>query len=79
MAAPACQAQTHLTNIAWCFAWCLRSNIRALGRAPGDGELASAVEFLRAQAASYPAEGAQLALADFCQTVVSMNEFVYVE
>ena len=53
--------------------------LRALGRAPADAELAAAVEFLRVQAASYPAGGAQLALADFCQAVVSMNEFVYVE
>ena len=53
--------------------------LRALGRAPADTELAAAVEFLRAQAASYPAGGAHLALADFCQAVVSMNEFVYVE
>ena len=57
--------------------------LRALGRAPADAELAVAVEFLRTQAASYqaskPAEAAHLALADFCQAVVSMNEFVYVE
>lgn len=53
---------------------------RALGRRPSAEELADAVEFLRAQAATYPGQDAShLALTDFCQAVFSLNEFIYPE
>ena len=60
-----------------------RAYLTALGRTPTDEELATAGEFLRAQTASYQSAGkpdaAELALTDFCQSLVSLNEFVYVE
>ncbi|MCE9608883.1 MAG: PSD1 and planctomycete cytochrome C domain-containing protein [Chthoniobacter sp.] len=60
-----------------------RSYLAALGRPPADEEQATAGDFLRAQTASYEAAGkgdaAELALTDFCQSLVSLNEFVYVE
>jgi hypothetical protein len=55
----------------------------ALGRGPGATELADAVQFLREQEESYRTDGRQnpgmLALADFCQAVMSLNEFIYVD
>jgi hypothetical protein len=55
----------------------------ALGRGPTDVELTAAVQFLHEQADSYWTEGraqpTQLALADFCQTVLGLNEFIYVD
>lgn len=55
----------------------------AFGRQPSEKELALAAEFLRKQTADYTAAGkgdaARLARVDFCQTLMSMNEFVYVE
>jgi hypothetical protein len=55
----------------------------ALGRGPSDAELSDATEFLREQEASYRADGrpnpGPLAMADFCQAVMSLNEFVYVD
>jgi mono/diheme cytochrome c family protein len=55
----------------------------ALGRLPGQDELAETLAFLQRQAASYRAGGKQealeLALADFCQALMSLNEFVYVD
>ncbi|MCG8584240.1 MAG: DUF1553 domain-containing protein, partial [Pirellulales bacterium] len=53
----------------------------ALQRAPDDAELASLTEFLKEQQKSYGAAGnaAQLALADLCQAVLSLNEVIYVE
>ncbi|HVX13878.1 MAG TPA: PSD1 and planctomycete cytochrome C domain-containing protein [Pirellulales bacterium] len=55
----------------------------AFGRQPDEKELALAREFLAKQAAVYTAAGqgdaAHLARVDFCQALVSMNEFVYVE
>jgi mono/diheme cytochrome c family protein len=60
-----------------------RAYLAALARPPTDGELATAADFLRTQTMSYEStakpEAAHLALADFCQAVLSMNEFVYVE
>ncbi len=51
---------------------------RALGRAPTAAELAENRAFLEAQSASYPSPDArQLALADLCQVVFSLNEFIY--
>jgi mono/diheme cytochrome c family protein len=55
----------------------------AIGRAPDETELRDAVAFLESQTASYAAEKKaspkQLALADFCQVLFGLNEFVYVE
>jgi hypothetical protein len=55
----------------------------ALSRAPDETELKIAAAFLRRQAHSYAKVGKanpdDLALADFCQSVVSLNEFIYVE
>jgi hypothetical protein len=57
--------------------------MRALGRPPTEDELADSVLFLRKQTESYQAEGRgnarELALADFCQALMCLNEFVYVE
>ena len=54
-----------------------------LGRVPSDEEVAVATAFLAEQTASYAASGksdaAPLAWADFCQTLVGLNEFVFVE
>jgi hypothetical protein len=55
----------------------------ALSRPPSAAELADAVAFLAAQAESYraagKANGAELALTDFCQVLLCLNDFVYVD
>ncbi|HYT88604.1 MAG TPA: DUF1553 domain-containing protein, partial [Gemmataceae bacterium] len=55
----------------------------ALGRQPTAAELADAVQFLREQAESYRADrradARQQALADFCQVLLGLNEFIYVD
>jgi hypothetical protein len=55
----------------------------ALSRPPSDGERGDALAFLEQQAASYraagQAEARKLALADLCQALMSLNEFVYGE
>jgi mono/diheme cytochrome c family protein len=55
----------------------------AIGRQPDQPELASAVEFLAAQEKSYRAneksDARELSLADFCQVLFGLNDFVYVE
>ncbi len=55
----------------------------ALGRRPTEGELADSAAFVRSQLASYQAVGdkdaRELALADFCQVLMCLNEFVYVD
>ena len=52
---------------------------RALGREPRASEMSDNVSFLEAQAASYEGAGNahQLALADLCQIVFGLNEFIY--
>ena len=51
---------------------------RTLSRFPSQMEMRVATEFVEAQAASYQAKNARsLALADFCQTLFGLNEFVY--
>jgi hypothetical protein len=56
---------------------------RALSRQPKDRELAESVAFLEEQDASYKAAGKdkpeQLALTDFCQALLGLNEFVYID
>ncbi len=60
-----------------------RAYLMALGRQPTAVELSDAEEFIRDQTASYEtakkADGRTLALTDFCQTLLCLNEFVYVE
>ncbi len=57
--------------------------LAALGRLPEKEELADTVEFLTSQSASYKADdrkdAAELAMADFCQALFGLNEFIYVE
>ena len=57
--------------------------LTAIGREPDEAELSSAVAFLAAQERSYAAsekpDARELALADFCQVLFGLNEFVYVE
>jgi hypothetical protein len=56
---------------------------RALGRYPQSDELNAAAEFLCRQAESHRQTGqgdeGALALADFCQVLFSLNEFIYIE
>jgi len=55
----------------------------ALGREPDGEELEASVGFIKEQSDAYKAAGKQngleLALANFCQALISLNEFVYVE
>lgn len=57
--------------------------LTALGRTPTASELRDDVEFVTRQSESYRAGGnsqpRDAALADFCQVLLSLNEFVYVE
>jgi hypothetical protein len=57
--------------------------LTAIARQPDEEELAASIAFLAAQEKSYAAGGKpdarQLALADFCQVLFGLNEFVYVE
>ena len=52
-------------------------------RPPHDDELAEALAFVRQQADSYRAAGQAEprapALADFCQVLMGLNEFIYIE
>ncbi len=60
-----------------------RAYLTAIGREPAADELESAAAFLDAQAARHQSAGdadaRQLALVDFCQALLCLNEFVYVE
>ena len=55
----------------------------ALGRSPSPEESAAAAAFIRrgvtAYASSGKTEARTLALADFCQTTLALNEFIYVD
>jgi len=52
----------------------------AIGRAPTKFELADAVAFLKQESSTYDkGDALELALADFCQVLFGLNEFVYVE
>ena len=54
-----------------------------MGRQPRERELADSLAFLKEQATSYKAAGTsdaeQLALTDFCQVLMGLNEFIYVD
>jgi hypothetical protein len=55
----------------------------ALGRAPDAEELAASIAFVEGQTSTYQAEKKanpqHLALADFCQVLFGLNEFIYIE
>jgi hypothetical protein len=55
----------------------------AIGRKPSPAEQNDSVAFLDAQIKAYTADHRvnpkNLALTDFCQTLLSLNEFIYVE
>jgi hypothetical protein len=51
----------------------------ALAREPSAAELSDALTFVQEQVKSYAVDARQLALADFCQVLMCLNEFVYVE
>jgi hypothetical protein len=56
----------------------------ALGRPPRDQELGDAVRFLEQQTRAYESDGKQpaaasLARTDFCQVLLGLNEFIYIE
>ncbi len=57
--------------------------LTALARSPAPEELADGISFIKQQTDSYSAAGktnaGELALADFCQILMCLNEFVYVE
>ena len=54
-----------------------------VAREPTPGELEDSVRFVREQIESYrgkePSERLELALTTFCQVLMSLNEFIYVE
>jgi hypothetical protein len=55
----------------------------AIGRGPSAEEEADAIAFLAEQAQSYgaaeKANASEFALTDFCQTLMSLNEFVFID
>ena len=55
----------------------------ALSRPPTAAELSAATAFIAVQTAAYrgsgQADAAELALTDFCQTIMCLNEFVFVQ
>jgi cytochrome c553 len=55
----------------------------ALARPPRDDELRESTQFVREQKESYQAakkaDAQQLALADFCQVLMELNEFIYID
>jgi hypothetical protein len=51
----------------------------AFAREPAAGEVAEAVAFLAEQARNFPANPQEMALASFCQALLSANPFLYVE
>ncbi|MDB5342291.1 MAG: hypothetical protein JWP89_668 [Schlesneria sp.] len=57
--------------------------LTAVSREPATEELADAIAFLRQQSASYsgtdPNAGLNQALADFCQVLFCLNEFIYTD
>jgi hypothetical protein len=59
------------------------SYLSTLGRPPDKEELADGLAFLKRQTESHQASGQtnppQVALTDFCQVLMCLNEFVYVE
>jgi hypothetical protein len=64
-----------------------RARVLALGREPSAGELESGTAFLNAQLQQRSTRDLdkpktdlqKLALADFCQAIFALNEFIYVD
>lgn len=60
-----------------------RAYLSALAREPSADEVAAGTAFLEAQTASHSADkrepARELALTDFCQTLMCLNEFVYLQ
>jgi len=60
-----------------------RGYVTAVGRHPSAAELKRGMTFLTKQAESYAndsnANARELAMTDFCQVLMSLNEFVFVE
>ena len=60
-----------------------RAYLAAIARPPSHDELADALAFLSAQTNSYQSAGnavpREAAMADFCQVLLCLNEFVFVE
>ncbi|MBI3836841.1 MAG: PSD1 domain-containing protein [Planctomycetia bacterium] len=60
-----------------------RGYLTTLGRPPDSEELTESTAFVKRATESYQAAGksdaGELALADFCQILLSLNEFIYVE
>jgi hypothetical protein len=60
-----------------------RAYLAALSRPPSAEEMADDLEFLKTQTVRYQqagkADARELALADFCQALMCLNEFVFVE
>ena len=58
-------------------------DLLALGRRPQASEMDIALTFIRNGIAAYSSAEKQaprtLALADFCQTLMALNEFIYVD
>jgi hypothetical protein len=54
--------------------------LMALAREPSRDELTDSAAFVRQQMATYPeAQRRESALADFCQVLMCLNEFIYVD
>ena len=57
--------------------------LATLGRPPDAAELADSVEFVKRATESYQSAGkdnaGQLAMADFCQVLLGLNEFIYID
>ena len=52
----------------------------AVAREPSTAELRDGLDFVRQQMASYPPDRQrELALTDFCQVLMCLNEFIYVD
>jgi mono/diheme cytochrome c family protein len=55
----------------------------ALARPPSDHEFKDSLQFVREQIESYKTDGkpdpTRLALADFCQVLMELNEFIYID
>ena len=53
----------------------------ALSRPPTDAERQQMADFIKKQAASYSADGKAMerAVADFCQLMLCLNEFIFID
>jgi hypothetical protein len=55
--------------------------LTVLARPPDDAELADSVAYIQQATASYAPKDnvGELAMADFCQVLLSLNEFIYID